>query len=117
MPIRPKTVRARKLRQHATDAERKLWRSLRELDIPFKIRRQHPIGPYIADFAIPAAKLVIEIDGSQHADMADADAERTRALNAQGYRVIRFWNNEVLGNLDGVLRTIAAAIERTPTSP
>ena len=87
------------------------------MDLPVKVRRQHPIGRYIADFAVPARKLVIEIDGGQHAEAADRDATRTRALHAHGYRVIRFWNNEVTENLSSVLETIAAEIERSPTSP
>ena len=85
--------------------------------LPVKVRRQHPIGRYIADFAVPTRKLVIEIDGGQHAEAVDQDATRTRALHAQGYRVIRFWNNDVTDNLSGVLETIAAEIERSPTSP
>jgi len=93
MPARPRTERARRLRREATDAERLLWRALRELDLPVKVRRQHPIGRHIADFAVPACKLVIEIDGGQHARVLAADARRTRALNGQGYRVIRFWNS------------------------
>jgi len=117
MAERPRTRRARVLRRNASDAERVLWRSLREMDLPVKVRRQHPIGRYIADFAIPARKLVIELDGGQHATMTEADARRTRALNAHGYRVIRFWNNEVLGNLEGVLQVIASEVERAPTSP
>ncbi len=99
------------------EAERLLWRALRGMNLPVKVRRQHPIGRHIADFAIPALKLVIEIDGGQHATMGESDSERTRALNDQGYRVIRFWNNDVLGNLEGVMETIAAEIDRSPTSP
>ena len=67
--------------------------------------------------AIPAYKLVIEIDGGHHATTVEADEERTRDLNAHGYRVIRFWNNDVLGNLEGVLETIVAEIDKSPTSP
>ena len=85
--------------------------------LPVKVRRQHPIGRYIADFAVPARKLVIEIDGGQHATAAGRDAARTRVLEAQGWRVIRFWNSDVTDNLAGVLETIAAELERTPTSP
>jgi very-short-patch-repair endonuclease len=105
------------LRRSATDAEQVLWFALRDLNPAFKVRRQHPIGPYIADVAIPAHKLVIEIDGGQHASTLDSDAERTLELNARGYRVIRFWNNDVLGNLNGVLETIIAAIEAPPPHP
>ena len=87
------------------------------MSLRVKVRRQHPIGRYIADFAVPARKLVIEIDGGQHAEAGDQDAARTRALHEHGYRVIRFWNSDVIGNLPGVLETIAAEIERSPTSP
>ena len=87
------------------------------MKFPVKVRRQHPIGRYIADFAVPARKLVIEIDGGQHAEAVDQDATRARALHAHGYRVIRFWNNDVTDNISGVLETIAAEIERSPTSP
>ena len=94
-----------------------MWRALRGMNLPVKVRRQHPIGRHIVDFAIPALKLVMEIDGGQHASTVEADAERTRALNAQGYRVIRFWNNDVMGILEGVIDTIAAEIGNPPTSP
>ena len=117
MVVRPRTRRARRLRRSATDAEDVLWYALRDLNPTFKIRRQHPIGSYIADFAIPAHKLVIEIDGGQHASAIDSDAKRTRELNARGYRVIRFWNNDVLGNLDGVLEMIIASVEPPPPHP
>jgi very-short-patch-repair endonuclease len=117
MAVRPSTVRARNLRKRATGAEQILWRALREMALPVNVRRQHPIGRYIADFAIPAHKLVIELDGGQHATATEADAHRTQDLNEHGYRVIRFWNNDVTGNLEGVLRMIASEIDRTPTSP
>jgi very-short-patch-repair endonuclease len=73
------------------------------------------IKQYIVDFACHSARLVVEIDGGQHASMTAADAERTKTLEANGYRVLRFWNNEVLGNIDGVLEAIASAITTTPT--
>ena len=117
MAVRPSTIRARNLRRSSTDAERILWRALREMSLSVNVRRQHPIGRYIADFAIPACKLVIEIDGGQHAMMTEADAHRTGALNELGYRVVRVWNNDVTGNLEGVLRMIASEINQTPTSP
>jgi len=117
MTVRPGTIRARSLRRNATDAERLLWRALRSLELPVRIRRQHPIGDHIADFAIPAHGLVLEIDGGQHADAAEADARRTAALGEHGYRVIRFWNNDVLGNIEGVVETVLAEIGRSPTSP
>ena len=87
------------------------------MPFPVRVRRQHPIGRYIADFAVPARKLVIEVDGSQHATAVARDNARTRKLEARGWRVIRFWNSDVTSNLEGVLETIAAEIERTPSSP
>ena len=115
--VRASTHRARTLRQNATLAERMLWRALREARLPAKVRRQHPIGRYFADFAVPSHKLVIEVDGGHHASNAAQDDARTRVLAAQGWRVIRFWNNDVTGNLAGVLETIATEIERAPSSP
>jgi very-short-patch-repair endonuclease len=88
---------ARGLRRNMTDAERRLWRVLREQrgeGTPF--RRQHPIGPYIVDFVCLRARLVVEVDGGQHDAQAEADAERTRWLTGRGYRVVRFWNDDVL---------------------
>ena len=87
------------------------------MSLPVKVRRQHPIGRHVADFAVPARKLVIEIDGGHHASTVARDTARSRALEAQGWRVIRFWNNDVTGNLSGVLQAIATEIERSPTSP
>jgi very-short-patch-repair endonuclease len=113
--LRPKTLRARDLRKNATDAEKRLWNALRE-SLPYKFRRQQPIGRFIADFACPARKLVIELDGGQHADRTEADARRSAELARRGYRVVRFWNNEVLANLEGVLDTIRRELDPPPTS-
>jgi very-short-patch-repair endonuclease len=103
---RPRTDAARRLRGDATNVERILWRALRESDLPYRFRRQHPIGRRVADFACPARKLAIELDGGQHADRMDADAARSAELARYGYRVIRFWNNDVIENLEGVLDKI-----------
>ena len=106
MPLRARTKRARRLRRDATDAEKLLWRALREQLPVSGFRRQHPIGPYIADFASPAHKLVVELDGGQHALQKQTDSTRTAELARRGYHVIRFWNNDVINNLTGVLETI-----------
>ena len=108
-------ARARELRRNATDAEKLVWRALRSSLPQFKWRRQMPIGPYFVDFACFAEKLVIELDGGQHAEAVEQDAARTRFLEAQGYRVIRFWNNDVLGNPDGVIVRIAEALSTSPS--
>jgi very-short-patch-repair endonuclease len=103
---------ARQLRHELTPAERKLWATLRGDQLNgASFRRQHAIGPYIADFCSIKAKLIIELDGSQHLEQEEYDAERTKYLEAQGYTVIRFWNNEVLNNLDGVILAITYALE------
>ncbi len=105
------SLHARELRKNLTDAEARLWARLRfrQLD-GFRFRRQQPIGPYIVDFSCPAAKLIIEVDGGQHATDQQRDDRRTRWLEARGYRVVRFWNNDVLGNTEGVLQTIQQAL-------
>ncbi|MCX9146154.1 endonuclease domain-containing protein [Erythrobacter sp. WG] len=101
---------ARNLRNNATDAEQRLWLHLRASRFEgAKFTRQFPIGNFIADFACRSLRLAIELDGGQHSGSA-ADANRTRIIEAHGYRVIRFWNNEVLENLDGVLTVIAQEI-------
>jgi very-short-patch-repair endonuclease len=102
---------ARSLRQSETKAEKKLWFLLRNRQLKGqKFRRQHPIGPFVTDFCCTEAKLIVELDGGQHALLRRSDKTRTAYLEAQGYRVLRFWNNEVLGNLDGVLQRIALAL-------
>ncbi len=103
------TRAARKLRRDMTDAERKLWSRLRNRQLEnTKFVKQSPIGPYITDFAARSLRLVIELDGGQHS--AGKDAERTRIIEAHGYRIVRFWNNEVMENLEGVLATIVNEI-------
>lgn len=97
---------ARKLRRNPTEAERRLWSRLRGDQLGARFTRQYPIGNAVVDFACRALRLAIELDGGQHAD-SEADLARTRLIEAQGYRVIRFWNNDVLANTDGVLTMIA----------
>ena len=105
---------ARKLRSQMTDAERKLWFALRGRRFEaFKFRRQVPIGPYVADLICFEARLVVEVDGGQHAG-SGRDATRDRWLAENGFRVTRFWNNEVLSNLEGVLMVLTAELNRTP---
>jgi very-short-patch-repair endonuclease len=107
--------RARRLRRNPTEAETRLWSVLRKRGLAgARFRRQVPLGRYIVDFLCLDARLVVEIDGGQHATEAERDAERTRWLESQGFRVLRFWNNEVLENLDGVADGIAAALRATP---
>jgi very-short-patch-repair endonuclease len=103
--------RARALRHNPTNVEKLLWQHLRQP--PFKqhhFRRQAPIGAFFCDFASHKLKLVIELDGGQHADNA-ADARRTAYLESEGYRVLRFWNNEVTKNLEGVLSVLLTTVE------
>ena len=111
MPLRDRTINARRLRREATQVEWRLWNALRENKLPWKFRRQHPIGRRIADFACPARKLAIEIDGSQHAH-SRSDERRSVELSRHGYRVIRFWNNDVMENLEGVLEAIRQELEK-----
>jgi very-short-patch-repair endonuclease len=104
---------ARTLRNNATEAERKLWHQLRHLKTEgVHFRRQVPLGSAIADFACHRAKLVIELDGGQHSLPAneEADRRRTLLLNAEGYRVLRFWNVDVFQNMDGVIAEIRGAL-------
>jgi len=108
-PVPPKNRSfARAMRRDMTEAEGKLWHELRSRRLDrIKIRRQVPIGGYIADFACLDAKLIIELDGSQHAEAA-YDVERDAALKGRGFRILRFWNDDVLRDLNGVCDTIIA---------
>jgi very-short-patch-repair endonuclease len=106
--------RARRLRRDATGPEKLMCRRLREAFPDAKFRRQSPVGPYVADFLSFRHKLVIELDGGQHALQTERDAARTAFLQNQGYQVMRFWNNEVAQNADGVLQTIGSALHPHP---
>jgi very-short-patch-repair endonuclease len=106
-------ARARTLRHNMIEAERRLWQILRSHQIKgHKFRRQVPIGPYIADFVCHEVRLIVEIDGGQHDRSSPQDAERTEFLQNEDYRILRFWNNEILANLDGVHETIADKLGR-----
>jgi very-short-patch-repair endonuclease len=111
-------LRARELRNGATDAERHLWRypKLRKL-AGLRFRRQVPIGPYVADFLCPQAKLIVELDGGQHIERIDADEARTRVLANLGYRVLRYWNDDALLRTEDVLDDILRHANSTPPQP
>ncbi len=109
------TETARKLRKESTDAEKLLWKHLRTKQLHgLKFRRQEQIGRYIADFVCYERNLVIEADGGQHAVEKEKDNERTAWLNSQGFTVLRFWNNEILSNPEGVLEVICKACVSPP---
>lgn len=100
---------ARKLRTDMTDAERRLWSRLRAKQLGVQFTRQHQVGNFIVDFACRSLRLAIECDGGQHSDSL-TDAGRTQVIEAHGYRVIRFWNNDILENTDGVVEAIMEEI-------
>jgi len=108
-------ARAKTLRTNATEAEGRLWWHIRNRMLGgFKFSRQVPVGPYVADFVCRERGLIVEIDGSQHAE-SKTDEKRTARLNDEGYSVVRFWNNEVLGNTDGVLLALLATLNGDPS--
>jgi very-short-patch-repair endonuclease len=112
---KPKRAQARQLRASSTGVEEKLWRLLRSRRLAgAKFRRQVPLGPWIADFVSFEHKLIVEADGSQHAE-SDRDRVRDADLQARGFRVLRFWNNEILQNPNGVLEAILASLEEAPS--
>jgi len=112
------TLFARELRKSMTDAERKLWRGLRLRQMHgYKFRRQFQLGNYIVDFVCLEARLIIEVDGGQHADEIYGDVQRDAWLKSQNFRVLRYWNNQVLTELDAVLEDIARELEEHPTPP
>ena len=114
-----RSSRARTLRQHATPAERILWAQLKDCRLGgFKFRRQRPIGPYIADFVCLEHKLIIELDGAPHELTVEQDEARDASLRAAGYHVLRFCNDEVRGNPDGMRQAILNALDaNTRPSP
>ncbi|HEY0027941.1 MAG TPA: DUF559 domain-containing protein [Allosphingosinicella sp.] len=104
---------ASRLRREMTDAERALWNEVRGRRLAgYKFKSQWTLGAHVADFCCWERRLIVEVDGGQHGE--EKDAARTAALEAMGYRVIRFWNNDVLTNMDGVLQTLLAALESHP---
>ena len=107
--------KAKSLRCNATEAEKRLWTALREKLPSVKFRRQVPHGAYVADFLCFAGKLIVEVDGGQHAERVEQDTTRTRYFEAQGYHVLRFWNHEVLNNVDSVVAVIAARLAPSPS--
>ena len=104
----------RVLRRNMTDAERKLWQKLRGNQLDVKFRRQHPFENYILDFVCLPLALVVEVDGGQHIEQAEHDAQRTALLETAGFQVLRFWNNQILNELDAVLEVIRVTIETHP---
>jgi very-short-patch-repair endonuclease len=110
--LKPRALRARELRRFATDAERALWARLRNRQLEgCKFRRQVPIDRFIADFACLERKLVVELDGGQHADQVRYGAARTQVLETAGWIVLRFWNHQVLQSPEGVIARIRAALD------
>ena len=113
---RTPTLRSRELRRNPTDAEKHLWLKLRNRQLGgVRFNSQVPIGPFICDFVARTPKLIIELDGGQHAVRTGEDERRTRFLASRGYRTLRFWNNEVLNNMDGVLLVIVEALKNRPS--
>ena len=109
---------AKALRKESTDTEKLLWKYLRAKRMKgYKFRRQEPIGRYIVDFVCQEKRLIIEVDGSQHSVERDRDKRRDNWLEGQGYKVLRFWNNEVLINTEGILEVIRDNLIPSPQSP
>ncbi|MBI2806468.1 MAG: endonuclease domain-containing protein [Planctomycetes bacterium] len=105
---------ARQLRKNMTDEERLLWRELRFRQLSRKFRRQAPIGNYIVDFVCFEVKLIIELDGSQHAGQVEDDSRRTEWLQTQGFRVLRFWNHQIREDIETVMEVIWKELQLTP---
>jgi very-short-patch-repair endonuclease len=120
MPDRYRTTsktlsRAKQLRRNMTEAEKKLWYRIRlgQLD-GHQFRKQVPVDPYILDFACLRKRLALEVDGSQHAEISKAEEARNRFLRGEGYTVVRYWNSEVMRNIDGVLLDLLAKLNGLP---
>ncbi|HEV8344324.1 MAG TPA: endonuclease domain-containing protein [Candidatus Binatia bacterium] len=110
--------RARRLRHNQTKAEHRLWTRLRARQLcSAKFRRQHPIGPFIADFCCLESRLVVELDGGQHAVQAEADQRRSALMERRGYRVLRFWDNQVMAEIEAVLEQIAKVLREPSPEP
>jgi very-short-patch-repair endonuclease len=113
--MNPTRSRARQLRRNPTDVERLLWQRLRFWQVDdYKFRRQQPLGNYIVDFVCLQKRLIIEVDGGQHAQEVNRDAVRDAWLREQGFIILRFWNNDVLKNMDGVMTKIRTKLQSTP---
>jgi len=117
MPTRRSTPKilhkAGELRKQTTPAEKKLWAYLRLMrEDGARFRRQHAVGNYITDFCAPRKKIIIELDGSQHLEQTEYDEERTHYFESRGYKVIRFWNNDVMKNIEDVMRAIPDTFEK-----
>jgi very-short-patch-repair endonuclease len=109
---------AREMRKNATECERLLWSQLRAHRLQgFKFKRQQPIGPYIVDFVCFEARCIIEADGGHHSEQAEYDAQRDNWLRSQGFTVLRFWNNDILSNTDGVVERIFEVCRELARSP
>ena len=109
---------SRQLRKNMTDVERLLWLKIRSRQLlGYRFRRQHPIKNYIVDFVCLDSKLIIELDGGQHIDQHDYDERRDKVLNQEGFEVLRFWNNEIIENLDGVLEVVCEHLPPSQPSP
>ena len=109
------TARARELRKNQTEAERALWLQVRSRRFEgHKFRRQQPIGPYVVDFVCLEEKLVVELDGGHHSELVASDADRDAWLRSRGFRVLRFWNTQVLGETDAVKQAILQALTPSP---
>ena len=115
---RVNTEPARRVRRNQTDAERLLWFRLRDRRLEgLKFKRQVPIERFVVDFFCADAKLIVELDGGHHTQNSERDADRTRVLEAMGYLVLRFWNHDVIRNMDGVLEDILSTINRDRSEP